>query len=95
MIEADEGYFSVKASTIEQNTKKAGRESVTTSNVVVMAESTVIEDIETRQTDRQCRYFKAKVLEDHQAEGTDKVLKEAIDLEKLLFSRLRVHFIKI
>lgn len=45
MIEADEGYFSVEASEIERNTQKSGRESKTKANVMVMAESTVLEDI--------------------------------------------------
>lgn len=37
MIEADEGYFSVEASKAEQDVQKAGRGSVTKSNVMVMA----------------------------------------------------------
>lgn len=84
MIEADQGYFSLEASTIEQHAQKTGRGSVTKSNGMVMAQSTVIEDIETGQTDRQCRYFKTKVLEYHQAEGADRVLKKAIDNEKAI-----------
>lgn len=96
MIEADEGYFSVEASTVEQDAQKAGRGSVTKSNVMVIAESTVLEDIETGKTDCQCRYFKAKVLDDHQAEGTDKVLKDAIDGEKsIVFSDRSTSYINI
>lgn len=96
MIEADEGYFSVEASTVEQKAQKAGRGSVTKSNVMVMAESTVLEDIETGETDRQCRYFKAKVLEDHQAKGTDGVLTAAIDGEKaIVFSDKSTSYINI
>jgi hypothetical protein len=33
-----------------------------------MAESTVLEDIETGKKSNQCRYFKAKVLTDHTSE---------------------------
>jgi hypothetical protein len=96
MIEADEGYFSVEASKIEQNTQKAGRGSVTKSNVMIMAESTVLEDIETGNTDRHCRYFKGKVLEDHSAEGTDQALQEAIDGEKsIVFSDKSTSYINI
>lgn len=47
-----------------------------------MAESTVLEDINTGKKDSQCRYFKAKVLDNHKAQGTDKVLKKSIDGEK-------------
>lgn len=36
-----------------------------------MAESTILEDMETGKVERQARYFKAKVLTDHKVEGTD------------------------
>ncbi len=36
-----------------------------------MAESTILEDIDTGKVERQCRYFKAKVLEDHKSDGTN------------------------
>ena len=47
MIEADEGYFSVDASTKELREHKTGRGSKSKTNVMVMAESTVLENIET------------------------------------------------
>jgi hypothetical protein len=96
MIEADEGYFSVEVSKLEQNTQKAGRGSKTKSTVMVMAESTILENVETGKIDRQCRYFKAKVLEDHNAEGTDEMLKKAIDGEKsIVFSDKSTSYINI
>jgi len=64
MIGKDEGYFAIEDS--EHKTQKAGRGSKTKSNVIIMAESTVLEDIDTGKVDRQCRYFKAKVLENHE-----------------------------
>lgn len=48
---------------------------------MVMDESTVLEDTGTGKVDRQCRYFKAKVLDGHKAEGTGHTLKQAIDQE--------------
>ena len=84
MIEMDEGYFTIEATEQEHNTQKAGRGSKTKSNVMVMAESTVLENIETGKVERQCRYFKAKVLEDHKAEGTDLTFKNEIDKEKTI-----------
>jgi hypothetical protein len=45
---------------------------------MVMAESTVLEDVETGKVDRHVRYFKAKVLPDHKSANTDLTLKEAI-----------------
>ena len=44
MIEMDEGYFTIEASEYDHQTQKAGRGSKTKSNVMVMAESTILED---------------------------------------------------
>ncbi len=71
MIEMDEGYFTIEASKLAHKTQKAGRGSKTKSNVMIMAESTILEDLETGKVDRQCRYFKAKVLADYKVDGTD------------------------
>ncbi|WP_298950032.1 IS1595 family transposase [uncultured Polaribacter sp.] len=84
MIEMDEGYFTIEASGQEHKTQKAGRGSKTKSNVMVMAESTVLENIETGKVERQSRFFKAKVLENHNAENIDQALKEAIENEKTI-----------
>ena len=58
MIEFDEGYFTVESSEIEQEKGIRGRGAVGKSNVAIMAESTVLEDIETGEKSNQCRYFK-------------------------------------
>jgi hypothetical protein len=79
MMEMDEGYFTIEASEQAHRSQKAGRGSNTKSNVIVMAESTILEDLDTGKVERHCRYFKAKVLEDHRAEGTDDTLKKSID----------------
>ncbi|MFT6993506.1 MAG: hypothetical protein ACJA1P_000230 [Maribacter sp.] len=50
-----------------------------------MAESTVLEDINTGKVERQCRYFKTKVLTDHKMEGTDQTLQKAIDNDESIF----------
>ena len=84
MIEVDEGYFTIEASEQAHKTQKVGRGSKTMSNVMVMAESTILEDMDTGEVERQCRYFKAKVLEDHKAEGTDDILDKVIDDEKTI-----------
>ena len=49
-----------------------------------MAKSIVLENIEPRQTRKKYRYFKAKVLENNQIDGTDKTLQQAIDSEKTI-----------
>ena len=84
MIEMDEGYFTIEASENAHKTQKAGRGSKTKSNVMIMAESTILEDIETGKVERQCRYFKAKVLENHQTKGTDQAFEQAIENEKTI-----------
>jgi hypothetical protein len=84
MIEMDEGYFTIQASEQTHKTQKAGRGSKTKSNVMIMAESTILEDLETGKVDRQCRYFKAKVLQDHKADGTDQSLTGSIDDEQTI-----------
>lgn len=61
-----------------------------------MAESTVLEDLDTGKVDRQCRYFKAKVLEDHRSKGTDKTLKESIGAEHvIIFSDKSTSYVDI
>ncbi len=47
MIEFDEGYFTVESTEIEQEKGIRGRGAVGKSKVAIMAESTVLEDIET------------------------------------------------
>lgn len=49
-----------------------------------MTESTVLEDLDTGKVEGQCRYFKAKVLDDHKSEGTGETLKENISDEQVI-----------
>jgi len=84
MMEMDEGYFTTEASEREHNTQKAGRGSKTKSNAMIMAESTVLEDLETGRVERQCRYFKAKVLDGHESGEADEALKNSIDGEQAI-----------
>jgi hypothetical protein len=87
MIEMDEGYFTIEASKQAHKTQKAGRGSKTKSNVMIMEESTILEDIETARVDRQCRCFKANVLDDHKADCTDHAFENVIDDEQTIFYR--------
>jgi len=96
MIEMDEGYFTIEASAAAHKSQKAGRGSKTKANVMIMAESTVLEDVETGKKERQCRYFKAKVLDDHLAKNTDKTIKQAIDEEDIIvFSDKSTSYVNI
>jgi hypothetical protein len=49
---------------------------------MVMAESTVLEDVETGKIDEHARHFKAKVLPDHKSVNTYLTVKEAIQGDK-------------
>jgi hypothetical protein len=63
---------------------------------MVMAESTVLEDIDTGKVERQCRYFKAKVLDDHKAEGTEQTFVDAIDGERtIVFTDMSTSYVNI
>ena len=57
------------------------------------------EDVETGKTvlvERQCRYFKAKVLENHNADGTDQAFDQAIDKEQtIVFTDKSTSYINI
>jgi len=95
MIEMDEGYFTVASSEIEKAKGTRGRGAAGKQNVAVMAESTPLEDVDTGQKDRQCRYFKAKVLEDHTPEGVDQAMKESIDQKCIVFSDKSTSYVNI
>ncbi len=72
MIEMDEGYFTVGSSEIEQQKGKRGHGAAGKQNVMIMAESTPLENPQTGKIETQCRYFKAKVLDDQSIVFTDK-----------------------
>ena len=86
MIEMDEGYFTVESSEVEKSKGKRGRGAAGKSNVAIMAESAQLEDIDTGKKTSQCRYFKAKVLEDHKAEGINNIVKENFDERSIVLS---------
>jgi hypothetical protein len=86
MIEFDEGYFKTDTGKGDKQKLKRGKGSQKRVNVAVMAESTPLEDIETGETSRQCRYFKMKVLKNHNSDEVDRVVKENIDEKSIVFS---------
>ena len=86
MIEMDEGYFTIEASQEKHQSQKAGRGSNTKMNVMVMAESTPLEDIDTTTKSSQCGYFKAKVLTNHKVEGVNETVQEYLDEKSIVFT---------
>ncbi len=95
MIEMDEGYFTVESSEIEQQKGKRGRGAVGKQNVMIMAESTPLEDLKTQKKDRQCRYFKAKVLTDHKANGVNDTIVESLDEKSIVFTDKSTSYVDI
>ncbi len=95
MIEMDEGYFTVESSEIEQDKGIRGRGAAGKKNVAIMAESTVLEDIETGKVERQCRYFKAKVLNNHKAVEIDDTVRESINEKSIVFTDQSTSYVDI
>jgi hypothetical protein len=74
------GIFTIESTEIELEKEKGirGRGAVGKSNVAIMAESTVLENIETGEKSNHCRYFKAKVLIDYKSEQINQTIQESI-----------------
>ena len=84
--EPDEGYFSVASKEIERGKGTRGRGAEGKQNVAVMAESTPLEDIETGKKEKHVRYFKARVLDSHQSEGINGVVRDCMEDDAIVFS---------
>jgi transposase-like protein len=95
MIEMDEGYFTVESTEIEKEKGKRGRGAAGKKNVAVMAESTVLEEIETGKKSRHVRYFKAKVLDDHKSEGIDEALQSSLEEKTIVFTDQSTSYVDI
>ncbi len=95
MIEMDEGYFTVASTEVEQSKRKRGRGAAGKQNVMVSAESTPLEDIETGKKSKHVRYFKAKVLENHLAEQVNDELEESFDEKAIVFTDKSTSYVDI
>ncbi len=95
MIEMDEGYFTVESSEVEQQKGIRGRGAAGKKNVMIMAESTALENLKTEKKGRQCRYFKAKVLENYKAEGVNETIQEFLDEQSIVFTDKSTSYVDI
>lgn len=95
MIEMDEGYFTVEASEIEQSKGKRERGAAGKRNTMIMAESTVLEDDQSGKTERQCSYFKARVLSNHKAEGVNQTVQKSIGRKSIVFTDKSTSYVDI
>lgn len=92
-IEFDEGYF--EKATSSKVKLKRGRGSQKQINVAVMAESTPLEDIDTGNQSSQCRYFKMKVVGNHNSADVDKLVSENFDQKSIVFSDKSTSYVNI
>lgn len=95
MIEFDEAYFTVESRAIEQEQGIRGKGAVGKQNVAMMAESTPLEDVETGKKEKQVRFFKAKVLDGHNGEEINEVVKELIDNQSIVFTDKSTSYVDI
>ena len=95
MIEFDQGYFTVESSQVEQAKAKRGRGASGKKNVIVMAESTPVENLETGSKSNQARYFKAKVRDTHSAQEINQTVKENLDDKTIVFSDKSTSYVDI
>jgi hypothetical protein len=51
---------------------------------MIIAESTIIQNMNTGRVDRQVRYFKAEALQVHKIEGTGRTPRQAIEIEEFI-----------
>jgi len=95
MIEMDEGYFTVESSEFEKNKGIRGRGAAGKQNVAIMAESTPLEDINTKKNSRHCRYFKAKVLESHSKDEINNTINNSIHEKSIVFTDKSTSYVDI
>lgn len=86
MVELDEGYFATETSKRDKQNLKRGRGSQKQANVAVIAESVPLEDYQTGEVKKQCRYFKMKVLGSHRPEEINELVEKNIDERSIVFS---------
>ena len=87
--------FSVASKEIERGKGTRGRGAEGKQNVAVMAESTPLEDIETGKKEKHVRYFKARVLDSHQSEGINGVVRDCMEDDAIVFSDKSTSYVDI
>ena len=95
MIEFDGASVSVATPQEEQKELKRGRGSQKKADIAVMAESTVLEDLQSGRHERHVRYFKMKVMQDHRAEGVDSLLQGSLAGKNIVFSDKSTSYVNI
>lgn len=92
-IEFDEAYMPVASA---KNTKlKRGKGSQRKQNVAVMAESTPLEDVDSRTTSSHCRYFKLKVLQGQKANQVNRCVEQNLNNQAIVLSDSSTSYVDI
>jgi len=86
MAEFDETYVPVATPEKVRGKLKRGKGSQRVASVAVAAESVPLENIETGETSRACRYFKMQVVDGHGAEQVQEVVAENLAKNSVVFS---------
>lgn len=94
ILELDEGYFKIETNEIEKSKTKAGRGSTDMQNVVVIAESTPLEDEEGNES-KHCGYYKMKVMKSHHADELTETVEEMIETKSIIFSDKSTSYINL
>lgn len=84
MVEYDEAYVGKATNPKVKNKLKRGRGSQKQSKVAVMAESTILEDMDSGAIEKSCRYFKMKKIKNLEAKTAQALIKEYIDQDSVL-----------
>ena len=60
-----------------------------------MVESMLLEDIHTKETSKQCRYFKAKVFDNHKKEHINGIISDSIGEQSTVFTDKSFSYVDI
>lgn len=94
MQEVDEGFIVTATPSLVKENLKRGRGSKRVSPVAVAVESIPLEDIETGQISRQCRYFKMKQLSGLGSQEVEDFVQENLHKESVVFSDMSTSYTK-
>jgi hypothetical protein len=89
------GISPIETSKKDRENLNRGRGSQRHQNVAVMSESTFLEDIETGKISKHCRFFKMKVMQTHESEEIDDLVKNELDNQTIVFSDMSTSYINI
>ncbi len=84
MVEYDETYVGKSIKAQVRSKLKRGRGAQKQSKMVVMAESTVLEDPESGGLNKSCRYFKMKKIKNLEAKTAESLIKTYINSDYVL-----------